>query len=164
MHHFTRACASLVALGLSTSAFAQWSTTIEDDIFTGGKKGMMLSEIGGGQAIVFECDADTLTVSLITEGKWPEDGRSTSWDLLIKVDQGKIYKFLAMSGRRNSDHLKYQASDKPEITAVVKELKDAKSQVLIGLQSKEFDSKWSGTISTVGSTREADKFLTACKQ
>ncbi|WP_226503503.1 hypothetical protein [Pseudomonas sp. MWU16-30317] len=163
MHHIIRACASLVALGLSTSVFAQWSTTIEDDIFSGGKKGMMLADIGARQAIAFDCDADNLTVSFITEGKWPADGRSTGWDLLIKVDQGKIHKFLAVSGQRNSDHLQYLASDKAEILAVVKEIKDAKSQILLGLQSKEYDSKWSGTVDTAGSTREANRFLTACK-
>jgi hypothetical protein len=160
-----RTAAAIVSIGIaiSTSANAGWYTTTQDDIFSGGKKAMMLGDISPAQSVAFDCDSENLSLALLQKEKWSEGRNSSAWKLLVKVDKGEIHRFTAQSAKRNSDYAQYVTFEKDEILKVLTDLREAKSVVQLGLQSDEFDSKWSGTVSAGGSTRETDKFLQACK-
>lgn len=153
---------ALLGLAASSQAFAQWSTHTEDDIFSGGKKAMLWGDISQTQSVAFDCDSENLTLALLQKEKWSETRTSTSWNLLMKVDKGEIHRFKAVSLKRNDVYTQYVTIEKDEILKLLADLRNAKTPILLGLQSNEFDSKWSGTISPTGSTRETDKFLEAC--
>lgn len=155
---------AVALLGLATSSptLAEWSTTTQDDIFSGGKKAMMLGSISPAQAIAFDCDSEQLTLALLQKEKWADTRASTGWDLLVKVDKGEIHRFKAQSAQRNDAYVQFITYEKDEILKLLPELRNAKAPILLGLQSEEFDSKWSGTVPATGSTRETDKFLQAC--
>ncbi|MBK5553815.1 hypothetical protein JFU49_26560 [Pseudomonas sp. TH03] len=154
---------ALVGITFSSIASAYWSATIQDDIFSGGKKAMLLGDISPGQTLAFDCDASDLSIALLQKSKWPEGRESSSWKLLIKVDQGEIHKFTAESSKRNEDYIQYSTNEREEILKVLSELRDAKSSVQLGIQSNEFESKWAGAMPVSGSTRETDRFMQACK-
>lgn len=157
--------AALMGLVTSSLALADWSTTTQDDIFSGGKKAMMFGTISPAQAIAFDCDSEQLTLALLQKEKWSDTRTSTGWDLLVKVDKGEIHRFKALSAQRNDVYVQYITGEKDEILKLLADLRNAKTPILLGLQSAEFDSKWSGTVPATGSTRETDKFLLleACK-
>ena len=157
------AAIATIGLSISVTASAEWYTTTQDDIFSGGKKAMMSGDISPALSVAFDCDSESLSLALLQKEKWPEGQDTSAWNLLIKVDKGEIHRFTAQSAKRNSDYTQYVTFEKNEILRVLTELRDAKSVVLLGLQSEELDSKWSGTISVGGSTRETEKFLQACK-
>ena len=157
------AAIALVGMSISLVASADWYTTTQDDIFSGGKKAMMLGNINVGQAVAFDCDADRLSLAFLQKEEWPAGRTSSTWKLLIKVDKGEIHHFTAESAKRNDVYAQYVTNEKDEIMKLLAELRDAKSVIQLGIQSEEFDSKWSATVSPSGSTRETDKFLKACK-
>ncbi|ATE76257.1 MULTISPECIES: hypothetical protein [Pseudomonas] len=153
----------LIGIAISSTASAQWDTTIQDDIFSGDKKAMLLGNISPSQAVAFDCDSDGLSLALLQEEKWADGRTSSEWKLLIKVDKGEIHRFTVESAKRNNQYTQYVTREKEEILKVLADLREAKSVIQLGLQSEEFDSKWSGTVSVGGSTRETDKFTQACK-
>ena len=157
------ATVALLGIAISSTASADWSTSTQDDIFSGGKKAMLFGNISPSQAVAFDCDSEGLTLALLQKEKWPEGMTSSVWKLLIKVDQGEIHRFTAENSKRNADYAQYATNEKGEILKVLADLRNAKSVVQLGLQSDAFDSKWSGTVSVGGSTRETDKFMQACK-
>jgi hypothetical protein len=157
------AMVALLGITISSAASADWSTSTQDDIFSGGKKAMLFGNISPSQAVAFDCDSDGLSLALLQEEKWPEGMTSSTWKLLVKVDQGEIHRFTAESSKRNNDYSQYITHEKEEILKVLSDLREAKSVVQLGLQSEAFNSKWSGTASVGGSTRETDKFIQACK-
>lgn len=157
------AAIAFVGISISSAASADWSTSTEDDIFSGGKKAMLLGNISPNQMVAFDCDSEGLSLALLQKEKWPSERTSSAWKLLIKVDKGEIHHFTAESAKRNDDYAQYVTHEKEEILKVLADLREAKSVIQLGIQSEEFDSKWSGTVSAGGSTRETDKFTQACK-
>lgn len=157
--------AAVGALGLAMSSFANadWTTIIQDDIFNGGKTAVLVGPISQQQSVAFDCDSDGLSLALLQKDKWSETRVSSTWNLLIKIDAGEIYRFTAASRKRNDQYVQYITQDKDEILKVLAELRGAKSKILLGIQSAEFDSKWSGTASVGGSTKATNEFIQACK-
>lgn len=148
---------------MSSFANADWITTTQDDIFSGGKTAMMLGYISPFQSVAVDCNSDGLSLALLQKEKWQDGRPSSAWNLLVKVDGGEVHRFIASSGQRNTEYVQYITFEKDEIFKVLAELRNAKSQILLGLQSDEFNAKWSGTAPVSGSTRETDKFIQACK-
>ncbi|AOE86997.1 hypothetical protein [Pseudomonas sp. TCU-HL1] len=153
---------AVVALTFSSLASAGWMTTTQDDIFSGGQKAMLIGEVDPFHALVFDCDSERLALSLIEKSKWQEGMELASYRLLVKVDQGAIYDFAAKGSQRNEQYVQSSTADRDKILGLLKEIRDAQAQIQIGLQITETGSKWSGTSSVAGSTREADRFLQAC--
>lgn len=157
-----RLISAVVGLTLSSLASAGWMTTTEDDIFSGGQKAMLLGDVDPFHALVFDCDSERLALSLIEKSKWKEGMGLANYRLLVKVDQGEIYDFAAKGSQRNEEFIQVATADRDKILGLLKEIRDAQTQIQIGLQIKETSSKWSGISSVAGSTREADRFLQAC--
>lgn len=157
------AALGMCGLVISSLASADWITTTQDDIFSGGKTAMMLGYISPFQSVAVDCNSDGLSLALLQKEKWQEGRPSSAWNLLVKVDGGEVHRFIASSRQRNTEYVQYVTFEKDEILKVLADLRNAKAQILLGLQSDEFDAKWSGTASVSGSTRETDKFMQACK-
>lgn len=157
------AVVGICGLALSSLASADWITTTQDDIFSGGKTAMMLGYISPFQSVAVDCNSESLSLALLQKEKWQEGRPSSSWNLLVKVDGGEVHRFVANSAQRNSEYAQYVTFEKDEILKLLTDLRNAKSQILLGLQSDEFNAKWTGTAPVSGSTRETDKFLQACK-
>ncbi|MCF7544905.1 hypothetical protein [Pseudomonas petrae] len=153
----------MLGLVVSTVVNAGWSTTVQDDIFSGGKTAMLIGYISPYQSVVVDCNSEGLSLALLQEEKWPEGRESSSWNLLVKVDGGAVHRFTAASGRRNDKFSQYATAEQDEILKVLEDLRSAKSQVLFGLQSEEYNAKWSGTAPVNGSTSATDRFMQACK-
>ncbi|MFJ4051469.1 hypothetical protein [Pseudomonas hunanensis] len=157
------AALGMCGLVISSLASADWITTTQDDIFSGGKTAMMLGYISPFQSVAVDCNSDGLSLALLQKEKWQEGRPSSAWNLLVKVDGGEVHRFIASSRQRNTEYVQYVTFEKDEILKVLADLRNAKVQILLGLQSDEFDAKWSGTAPVSGSTRETDKFMQACK-
>lgn len=157
------AVAGMLGLAVSTLANAGWSTTVQDDIFSGGKSAMMVGTISAYQSVVLDCNSEGVTLALIQQEKWQEGHDNSTWSLLVKVDDGDVHRFTAASGRRNDKFSQYGTAEQDEILKVLNDLRNAKSQVLLGLQSDVYNAKWSGTAPVNGSTSAADRFMQACK-
>jgi len=155
--------AAVIGLTFSSLACAGWMTTTKDDIFSGGQTAMLIGEIDAYHALIFDCDSENLTLSLIEQSKWKEGMGRGNWRLLVKVDQSQIRDFAAQSSQRNEKYIQVATSDRDSILELLKEIRDANTNIQIGMQVKEADFKWSGTASPSGSTRETDRFLQACK-
>jgi len=152
----------MMGLAAATSANAEWYATIEDDIFSGGKKGLLLGEVGPNYSIAFDCEEGSLTSALIEKGS--DDGKTTfEAELVFKVDQNPAIKMSALYGRRNPSYLQVISSDADLSLKVLKQLQAAREKILVGVAFPEIDSKWSSTASVAGSTRETTRFLEACK-
>lgn len=155
--------AAVVAMTFSSLACAGWMTTTKDDIFSGGQTAMLIGEIDAYHALIFDCDSQNLTLSLIEQSKWKDGMDRGDWRLLVKVDQSQIRDFAAQSSQRNEKYIQVATSDRDSILELLKEIREANTNIQIGMQVKEVDFKWSGTASPSGSTRETDRFLQACK-
>lgn len=157
-----RLISAVFGLTLSSLASAGWITTTEDDIFSGGQTARLIGDLDPFHALVFDCDSEKLALSLIEKSKWKEGMDLPNYRLLVKVDKGEIYDFAAKGSQRNEEFMQVATAERDKILGLLKEIRDAQTQIQIGLQIKETGSKWSGTSSVAGSTRETDRFLQAC--
>lgn len=157
------AAVALIGMAVSSAASADWYTKTQDDIFSGGKKAVLLGSINPGQAVAFDCDSEHLSFAFLQKEEWAKGRTSSTWKLLVKVDNGEVHRFTSESEKRNDEYVQYATEEKEEIMKLLIELRNAKLVIQLGIQSEEFDSKWSTTVSPAGSTRETDKFLQACQ-
>ncbi|WP_313288368.1 hypothetical protein [Stutzerimonas nitrititolerans] len=153
----------VLGLAVSATASAEWFAKIEDDIFTDGKKGVLIGDIGPSHALAFDCGEDKLTAALIEEGKEENAGPSMDGQLIIKVDQNPPIKMAATYGQRNPTFRQMISYDSDSTLKVLKQIQAAQSKILVGVTFPETGSKWSATASVSGSTRETTRFLEACK-
>jgi hypothetical protein len=158
-----RAAVAMMGLVLSGAVNADWYASIEDDIFSGGKKGVLVGEIGTSHALAFDCGENKLTAALIEEGKEENAGPRMDGELLVKVDQNPPVKMTATYGQRNPTFRQIISYDSDSALTVLKQIQAAQSQILVGVTFPATGSKWSATASVSGSTRETNRFLEACK-
>ena len=145
---------TLTTLIFATQASAQWMAKVEDDIFSGGKKAMLIGEVDNFHAFVFDCDAES------AKG---DSAAKVAASLIVKVDQGQIQRFVATTSQRNDTHWQALTSDREQILNILTQIRDAESGIQIGVQVPDIDFKWSGVASPAGSTKETDRFVAACK-
>src|SRR5690606_7218438 len=157
--------ALVTTLAFSSLVSAEWSATIEDDIFTGKKKASLIGRISLNQMLVFDCDSQDLTFSFLERSRRveSEDFSRPIVRLIAKVDHGKIHEFDASAGRRNENYVAMTVVDRGGILDLLKEIRNAQSKIQLGLHERLTDSRWSGTASVRGSTRETTRFLKACE-
>lgn len=156
---------SLIAASLvSPITHAQWITNTEDDLFSGGKKAMMLGSLTSSSgAIIFDCTKDKLTASYVEEDKSSDGVPSLSMDLIIKVDGNAAKKLDASLSRRNAQSLQIKSDDSENITQLLKQLQGAQSKVLVGVQTKDGGNQSSFSADVSGSTAAVNSFIKACE-
>ncbi|HCR1893016.1 TPA: hypothetical protein ONC27_004777, partial [Enterobacter asburiae] len=92
----------VAAVLASPIAHAQWVTNTEDDLFSGGKKAMMLGEVSSDNgAIVFDCTKEKLSAAYVEMDKSTESLSEVPMDLIMKVDGNTAVKLDATLSRRN---------------------------------------------------------------
>lgn len=158
---------TLLAALLATTSFAasaQWYTTVEDDVFSGGKKATMFATINGdiNQAITFECTKEALSFAYIE--KSPNLGKvKVSIDTVVKVDSGEVIKFQTQTEPRNADYSEASTGEREPIINILKQSAVAKKKLLIGLSVPAAGVKQSFTVEIAGSSAAVKKFMTACE-
>lgn len=156
---------SLIAASLlSPIAHAQWITNTEDDLFSGGKKAMMLGSLTSSTgAIIFDCTKEKLTAAYVEEDKSSDEVPNLPMDLIIKVDENAATKLDASLSRRNAQSVQIKSDDSEKITQLLKQLQDAKSKVLVGMQTKDGGNQSSFSANVSGSTAAVNNFTKACE-
>lgn len=156
---------TLVAAALvSPIAHAQWVTNTEDDLFSGGKKAMMLGEVSSANgAIVFDCTKDKLKAAYVEMDKTTELTSELPMDLVMKVDGNNAVKLDANLSRRNVQSIQIESNDSDALKTLLKQLKEAKSKVLVGAQTKDGGNQHSFTANVSGSTTAVNSFVKACE-
>lgn len=158
----------LIALGISTMpamAMAQWSTTVEDDIFTGGKKATLVvpvSDYDSSNALVFDCTKNDLYFAYVEKSNEPEKVSNLPVDIVVKVDSGEVIKLKAAFSQRNDRYVQAASGDREEIIKILSDASRAKSKVIVGISSDTI-GKYSFTVNANGSSKAVSKFTGACE-
>ncbi len=146
-------------------AFAQWSTSTEDDIFTGGKKATMVATLGDyndSNALIFDCTKNDLSFAYVERSNEPEKATNIPVDMIVKIDSGEIKKMQSGFEQRNDKYIQAGVSDKDVITQILKEASKAKSKMIVGLSS-DVIGQHSVTASVSGSSKAVNQFAAACE-
>lgn len=152
--------ASLIA----STAHARWATNTEDDLFSGGKQAMMIGELSSqNSAIIFDCTKQNLKVSYVEMDKTSEVTSDIPMDLILKVDSNNPVKLDATLTRRNVQSVQISANDDEQIKTLLKQIKDAKSKIQIGVQTKDGGNQISLSGNASGSTTAVSSFASACE-
>ncbi|MFH3346653.1 hypothetical protein [Klebsiella aerogenes] len=162
----TRFIKAAIAAALLTSftAQAQWLTTVDDDLFSGGKKAMMIGSLSSSDsALIFDCTKTKISVAYVETDKSTESLPTMSMDLIVKVDGNPINKFKASLARRNAQAIEIKSDDTEMITTLLKQLQNAKSKVLVGVQTPDGGNQSSFSGNASGSTVAANSFVKACE-
>ncbi|EBV5083242.1 TPA: hypothetical protein G8V61_004045 [Salmonella enterica] len=153
----------MLALSMASgSAFAEWFTRVQDDAFSDGHTAMMISSQNSMRGITFDCSSETLSVSYIEQTGSRQITEDSPVNMLFRIDGGTPIKFNAHTTIRNSKYLGIIADDADGLKTLLAQLRKAKSQVLLGLQSPGDDDKMSFTFNATGSTTAVNKFIKAC--
>ncbi|WP_347254118.1 hypothetical protein [Leminorella grimontii] len=149
---------------VSPIAHAQWITNVDDDLFSGGKKAMMYGELNSlYSAIIFDCTKEKLSVAYIEEDKSSDAVPSISMDLIIKIDGFDAKKLHAILSRRNAQKLQIASDESETIKELLKQLKSAKSKILVGIQTNDGENQTSFSGNVSGSTAAVTRFVSACE-
>lgn len=151
-------------LFFSGAASAQWATSTEDDIFTGGKKATMVASLGdySTNALIFDCTKNDLTFAYVEPSNEPEKVTNIPVEMVVKVDSGDIKKMQSGFGQRNDKYIEVSVSDRDIITQILKEASKAKSKMVVGISGDEI-GQHSVTANVSGSGKAINKFSAACE-
>lgn len=154
----------LLSALLSPLAHAQWLTNVEDDLFSGGQKAVMIGSLSSSDnAVIFDCSKGKLTASYVEEDKTTDGSLDLPMDLIIKIDGNTATKLDARFSRRNAQTLEVSSDDSKNITPLLKQLQNAKSKILVGVQTKDGGNQNSFSGDVSGSTTAVNRFVKACE-
>lgn len=157
-------CSLLLTTLVMPLAHADWATRVDDDVFTGGHKAMMLGLLGStNNALVFDCSKNVLDIAYVEQDSSTQDIDGLPMDLVVKIDAAPVVKFDATLSRRNSTTIQAKSEDEGAITEVLKSLQTAKSKIIVGVQSKAGTNQQSLTGNIYGSTTSVNDFIKACE-
>ena len=140
-------------------SLASWDVVIEDDIFA-GKKAMLVGALSSNDTLVFDCQKDKPPkMFLIYPDKTTEYNYPLNVKFLIKIDDNEVIQGFGGVERRNPDYGAFTYSANNELQ-ILKELRDAKRQILIGIQFNGNQNSISGDV--FRSTSSVNSFLKAC--
>ncbi|MGE9553867.1 hypothetical protein ACQPT2_22365 [Erwinia amylovora] len=146
-------------------AHAQWSTSVDDDIFSGGKKATMIATIGSysdSSALIFECTKSALSFAYVERFNQPEKVSHNPVDMFVKIDSGDIKKLESSFEERNDKYIQAGVDDKDAITQILKEASKAKSKIIVGISNDAIGQN-SVTANVSGSSKAVNQFATACE-
>lgn len=153
----------LLLCSLAGEANAGWITKTEEDVFSGKDSVTMIGLISSSQALIVDCKPDgKVKINFAEKGDSGEKLSALTFRLVLKLDSNSPIEFTARADQRNDTFMQIGSDERDTIERFVKELRDAKKRLLIGLEEKITDSKQSWTTDLSGSTAAAKKFLSAC--
>lgn len=147
------------------AAHAQWATSVDDDIFSGGKKATMVASIGDyndSSALIFDCTKNELSFAYIERSNQPEKASHLPVDMFVKIDSGEIKKMKSSFEERNDKYIQAGVDDKDVITQILKEAVKAKSKMIVGISS-DVIGQHSVSANVAGSSKAVTQFATACE-
>lgn len=145
-------------------SYAGWTTSIDDDLFSGGQKAVMHGTLNSPSiGLIFDCTKSDLSIAYVEQDTTSSDTGSFPVDLIIKVDGNSILKLDAALSRRNSQYLQIKSDNTDQINSILKQLQSAKSKVLVGVQTKDGGNQSSFSGSVSGSTVAVNRFVKACE-
>jgi hypothetical protein len=137
-----RSSLAIVFAAIPFPALASWSTTVEDDLFSGGQKAMMIGDINQSMYIVLDCKKDFATITVIEKGEWSAEYEGHTVRGLLKVDSNPSYDFQAVIVKRNSEYFGYEFNNVQIVAAMAKEIKESRSKITVGLEDSAIDFQW----------------------
>ncbi|WP_153011149.1 hypothetical protein [Pseudomonas oryzihabitans] len=156
-----RALSASFFLSIPFIAEASWTTVVRDDLFSDGKSAMLYGEVDRSHSLVFDCDSEELKMSLLEVGTWHEGMTGTVGKFVVKVDDLEKRVYDVSFYKRNEQQVAVGTSDEA-IKNTLREIKAAKSKVLVGLAIPAIDSRWNSSADAIGSTTSVEKFTKAC--
>lgn len=150
---------------ISPFTYADWITKVDDDVFTGGHKAVMIGGLGmsTSSAILFDCTKGTASISYVEQDNSTDDIANVPMDLIVKIDGNPVIKLDAELSRRNANSVEVTSTEMEKITDVLKLLKSAKSKILVGIQTKDGGHQASFSGNASGSTNSVNSFVNACE-
>lgn len=139
---------------------------MDEDIFTGENKAVLLGLVSQDMGVAFDCRGEYLMFSWLQRTRGPDIDntlRNADTRLVAKVDQGKVYEFNAIFAIRNSSTIELIALGSEKTLELLREVRDARDRIQVGLHDRTNDTKWSATVSVQEVTREATRFMNACR-
>ena len=148
-------------------ALAQWTTSAEEDIFTGGKKATMVATIGdynSTTAIIFDCTKNGLSFAYVEKSNDPikKANADIPFDMIVKIDAGEIRKTNAVADQRNDQYIQIISTERDLIIQILKEASKAKSKMIVGI-SNDAIGQHSVTATVNGSSKAVNQFASACE-
>ncbi|OIN18270.1 hypothetical protein AO411_2003310 [Salmonella enterica subsp. enterica serovar Sarajane] len=148
---------------LAPVAYADWDTQTDDDVFSGGKRAMLLGVLSSvGHNVVFDCSENKLMFSFLEEDNNSMLDAPIPVDLFVKIDDNEIAKLNALMMRRNSKFMGAESSDEDNIIKLLKQLRSAKKKIIVGIQDKDGENRQSYSGDVVNSTSAVSNFVKAC--
>lgn len=165
MKKFLTIALTVLTIATPTLTHARWVTSSEDDIFSGGKKAVLIGDLKSSSAsIIFDCTKTDLSVAYAEEDNSNESNNSgPSIDLILKIDANKAQTLDATFSRRNAHYNQVASNDADKIKIILKQLMEAKSKVLMGIQTKDGGNQFSLSGSVTNSTKATTNFIKACE-
>lgn len=158
--------AAIFAGGLTTAAYGNWITTVEDDLFSDNKNAVMVGVIDLNSSIYARCvgpdrvelayieasdDASSLTSPIASGG-----------DIVFKGDNGKRHSSPVTIYQHNASYIGFSYDDKATILAAIKDFGVADSKIAIGLDLVFNDEPFMATAPAFGSAKAVKQFIDAC--
>ncbi|WP_455424792.1 hypothetical protein [Dryocola sp. LX212] len=144
---------------------AQWLTKTDDDLFSGGKKAMLIGSLNNSSSgIIFDCTSTTLSAAYVEMNKTTDmSGESVPVDLIFKVDSNAAVKMDAKMMRRNDTTVQAFSENAELAKSVLKSLRDGKKKVMVGIQTTDGGNQSSLSGNVSNSTNAVNKFISACE-
>lgn len=157
----------LSLLMASTASAANWSVSIEDDLFSKTGKKAMLGTNNNQRPLIFDCDSTGISFAILERSRRTNDEKTFApyaAKLIIKVDDAEPFHFSGAVSRRNDYyyHVQVIGSQYPDETIkLLHQIQAAQSKILMGIEFPSGD-KVSESLGVSGSTSATSKFLKSC--
>lgn len=155
------------ALGLllaTTPAFAQWATTVEEDLFSDGGSATMIGLISMNASIYATCDAESMSIAYIEAAS--DAGELSApvevGEIVIKGDNGSRHASKTSIYRHNNTYVGFSFDDSEGVLAVIRDIGKASSKISVGLDLILSDKPMTVSASAQGSSKAVKQFLEAC--
>lgn len=155
---------AVLAIAGVAPAYADWLTTVEDDLFSDNKVATMIAATSPSWMIYAQCHGpDDVSLAYIEAGS-PGDLKSSvpAGKMVVKADNGKRWESQSSVYPHNDGYVGFSFDDKADVVDVIREMGSANSKISVGLDLIVSNSPTTMNISARGSSRAVKQFLDAC--
>lgn len=152
-----------VLASLSVHANAAWMVNLDPSAFSDKEEGFITSDDDSDQSIIFDCEDDTLSVSLIEEYEERADeelNSDLSSAMRLKVGQETLDFGPTEIVRRNSHYVGVESQREKDAVRALYMVRNAKGPITMGV--KLDGEPLSMTVSSAGARNAADRIAKAC--
>lgn len=124
-------------IAFSAPSWADWQVSVVDDAFSGKNTVKLLGTLERNTGVMYECKGNDLVIHFLEKSDFSDYLKEgvTVGDLAIKVDNNEPFLFEdAHLYRHNHNFVSIRSYDKARIIESLKALKNAKIEVVAGVQ------------------------------